>query len=113
MLLRLVPTQGEQDFLALSRSSQGGCSDELPIRLKENRYMELLRAGNSLKNQERLHFQAMTCGIRIQRELLLGLLDRIRRGYKPVLPEKTLSAWPPPSPLAPNVQCLDHSGLSS
>src|SRR5260370_7521701 len=61
MLLRVVPTQGEQDFLALSRSPQGGFSDELPIRLKENRYTELLRAVNSLKNQERLHFQAMTC----------------------------------------------------
>src|SRR5260370_2444017 len=103
MLLRVVPTQGEQDFLALSRSPQGGFSDELPIRLKENRYTELLRAVNSLNNQERLHFQAMTCDavVIFQGELLSrasgsdlespespgtgrpGLRDRTRRRGRP------------------------------
>src|ERR1700687_1001373 len=70
-LRRLVPTQGEQDSLTLSDSSQGGFPDELPIRLKKNRYKELLRACYSLENQEGLHFQVMTCAAIFQRELLL------------------------------------------
>jgi len=73
-LLRLVPTQGEQNFLTLNGSSQRGFPDELPVRLKKNRYQELVRARNSLKNQEGLHFQAMICAARFQ----LGTLSRAK-----------------------------------
>jgi len=69
-LLGLVPTQGEQNFLTFSDSSQGGFPDELPIRLKKNRYKEILRAGYSFEHQEGLHFQAMICAVNFQRELL-------------------------------------------
>jgi hypothetical protein len=69
-LLPFVPTQGEQNFLALSSSSQSGLPDELPIRLKKNRYKELLGARDSLKNQKGLHFQPMTCATEFQPELL-------------------------------------------
>jgi hypothetical protein len=67
-LPRLVPTQGEQDFLTLSDSSQRGFPNELPARLKKNRHLEILRAGDSLKNQEGLHFQAMICAVNFQRD---------------------------------------------
>src|SRR5437879_1295031 len=40
-LPRLVPTQGEQDFLTLSDSSQRGFPDVLPMHLEKNRYEEL------------------------------------------------------------------------
>ncbi len=70
-LSRLVPTQGEQDFLTLSDSSQRGFPDEFSIRLKKNRYIELLRARHSLENQEGLHFRVMICATNFQRELLL------------------------------------------
>jgi hypothetical protein len=69
-LLGFIPTQGKQNFLTLLSSSQSGPPDELPIRLKKNRYKELLGARDSLKNQEGLDFQAMICAIELQRELL-------------------------------------------
>ena len=69
-LLRLVPTQGEQNFLTLNGSSQRGFPDELPVRLKKNGYQELVRSRNSLKNQEGLHFQAMIRNARFQQGLL-------------------------------------------
>src|SRR5712671_2243362 len=71
-LPRLVPTQGEQDFLTLSDSSKRGFPNALPARLKKNRHLEILRAGYSLKHQEGLHFQAMICAVKLQRELLLN-----------------------------------------
>ena len=71
-LLRLIPAQGKQNFLALSGGSQRGFSDELPIGLKMNRYQELLRAGCSLKHQEGLYFQATTCFLKFQRGFLSG-----------------------------------------
>ena len=70
----LVPTQGKQNFLALSGSSQRRFPDELPVRLKKNRYQELLRGGYSFEDQEGLHFQAMICAAKLQR----GLLSRTR-----------------------------------
>jgi hypothetical protein len=70
-LLRLVPTQGKQNFLAFGRGSQGGFPDELPIRLKKNRYEELLRPGYSFEHQEGLHFQAMICAVHFQLRLLV------------------------------------------
>ena len=54
-LVRLVPAQGELDFLTLSDSSKRSFPDELPFRLKKNRYNELLRVGYSLEDQEGLH----------------------------------------------------------
>src|SRR5205814_9917188 len=69
-LLRLIPAQGKQNLLALRGSSQRGLADELAIRLKKNGYEELLRSRNSLKNQEGLHFLAMTCAAVSQRKLL-------------------------------------------
>src|SRR5437016_7235019 len=69
-LPRLIPTQGEQDFLTLSDNSERTLPNELPVRLKKSRYNELLRAGDSLENQEGLHFQMMTCDSVFQRELL-------------------------------------------
>src|SRR5260370_36171704 len=42
-LRRLVPTQGEQDFLTLGDNSERTFPDELSIRLKEKRYSQLLQ----------------------------------------------------------------------
>ncbi len=103
-LLRLVPTQGKQNFLAFGRGSQGGFPDELPIRLKKNRYEELLRAGYSFEHQEGLHFQAMICAVHFQRELLsrasgsdLALLEN--RAGQPSC--KYRQSGPPRSPERP------------
>jgi len=72
-LLGLVPTQGQQDLLTLGDSSHGGFPEELPIRLKENRYKKVLRARHSLKNQKGINFEVMTWPaiFVFQRELLL------------------------------------------
>src|ERR1700731_450710 len=69
-LPRLVPEQGEQDFLTLSDNSKRTFPNELSIRLKKNRHLELVRVGDSLENQEGLHFQMTTCATVFQGELL-------------------------------------------
>ena len=68
-LRRLVPTQGEQDFLTLGDNSERTFPNELSIRLKKNRHLELVRAGDSLENQKGLHFNVRTCTV-FQRKLL-------------------------------------------
>src|SRR5205814_1920346 len=91
-LLRLIPAQGKQNLLALRGSSQRGLADELAIRLKKNRYQELLRSRNSLKNQEGLHFQAMIRNAKFQQ----GLLSRTT-GCKFATGEpQYVCAWPQP-----------------
>src|ERR1700745_1453044 len=71
MLLRLVPTQGEQEFLALCDSAQRGFPDEFPFRLKKHGYKKLVRAGQPLENQEGLHIQMATCAAISHRMLLM------------------------------------------
>src|SRR5260370_2038828 len=72
----LVPTQREQDLLPLSNNSQRRLPNVSSISLKKNRYKELLRAGDSLENQEGMHLLVMTCDAVTQRNSSLWPLNR-------------------------------------